>query len=119
LNSALRAFTANATSEVDVFGHNCDALGVDSAQVCVLEQANQVSLSGLLKRHNCSALEAEIGLEILGDFTNKTLEGKLEGGLAESKLKEHRETLTLRSKSSVDFWNLRISRSATVPGRNL
>jgi len=33
--------------------------------------------------------------------------------------KSERKRLTLRSKSSVDFWNLRISRRATVPGRNL
>ena len=63
---------------MDVLGHNGDALGVNGAQVGVLEQANQVSLCGLLKRHDSSALEAEIRLEILGDFTNEALEGKLE-----------------------------------------
>jgi hypothetical protein len=75
--SNLRAFTADAAGEMDVFGHNGDAFGVDGAQVGVLEQANQVSLSGLLECHDSGALEAEIGLEILGDLADETLERKL------------------------------------------
>jgi len=73
----LRALTTNATSEVDIFGHDGDTLGMDGTQVGVLKQANQVSLSGLLKCHNSSALEAKVGLEILGDFADETLEGSL------------------------------------------
>ena len=76
--SNLSAFTADAAGEMDVFGHNGDAFGVDGAQVGVLEQANQVSLGGLLKRHDRSALEAKIGLEVLGNFADQTLERKLQ-----------------------------------------
>ena len=77
MDNFLRALTTNATSKVDVFGHDGDALGMDGAQVGVLEQANQVSLSGLLECHDSGALEAEIGLEILGDLADETLERKL------------------------------------------
>ena len=38
--------------ELDVLGHDGDTLGVDSAEVGVLEQADQVSLTGLLECEN-------------------------------------------------------------------
>ena len=50
---------------------------MDGAQVGILEETDQVSLAGLLKGHDGRALEAEIGLEILSDFTDKTLEWQL------------------------------------------
>ena len=46
----LRALAADAARELDVLGHDGDALGVDGAQVGVLKQAHQVCLSGLLQR---------------------------------------------------------------------
>ena len=39
-----------------------DTLGVDGAQVGVLEEGDEVSLSGLLEGHDGGGLEAEIGL---------------------------------------------------------
>ena len=80
--SILSALTANAAGEMDVFRHNGDAFGVDGTQVGVLKQANQVSLCSLLERHDSGALEAEIGLEILGDFADETLERKLARNLS-------------------------------------
>jgi len=65
------------TDQLNVLGHDRDALGVDGAQVGVLEQANQVSLSGLLEGQDSRALEAEIGLEVLSDFSDQALEGQL------------------------------------------
>ena len=50
---------------------------MDGAQVGVLEQTDQVSLAGLLKSHDGRALEAQIGLEVLSDLSNQTLEGQL------------------------------------------
>ena len=50
---------------------------MDGAQVRVLEKTDQVSLAGLLKGHHGGALEAEVSLEILGDFTDEALEGQL------------------------------------------
>jgi hypothetical protein len=50
---------------------------VDGAQVGVLEKADEVGLGGLLEGQDGGALEAEVGLEVLGDLTNKALEGQL------------------------------------------
>ena len=52
-------------------------LGVDGAQIGIFKQADKVRLNGLLKRPNSRRLEAEIRLEVLGDFTHETLEGEL------------------------------------------
>lgn len=71
---------------MDVFGHNGNTFGVDGAQIGILKQANQISLGSLLESHNCGALEAEIGLEILGDFADETLERKLARNLSRQML---------------------------------
>lgn len=52
-------------------------LGVDGAEVGVLEERHKVGLDGLLESTDRRGLEAEIGLEVLGDLTNQTLEGEL------------------------------------------
>ena len=41
-----------------------DALSVDGSEVSILEQGDQVSLSGLLKSHNRRRLETKIGLVV-------------------------------------------------------
>jgi len=48
---------------------------VDSAQVGVLEEGDEVRLDGLLKSADGGRLEAEIRLEVLSKITNETLEG--------------------------------------------
>uniref|UniRef100_A0A8D3DG34 Si:ch211-113a14.27 n=1 Tax=Scophthalmus maximus TaxID=52904 RepID=A0A8D3DG34_SCOMX len=73
----LRSLPADAAGQLDVFGHDGDPLGVDGAQVGVLEQADQVSLAGLLQSHDGGALEAQVGLEVLGDLSHQALEGQL------------------------------------------
>ena len=73
----LRALSADAAGELDVLGHDGDALGVDGAKVGVLEEANEVGLGGLLEGKDGRSLEAEVGLEVLGDLADETLEGKL------------------------------------------
>ena len=50
---------------------------MDGAQVGVLEEADQVSLAGLLQSHDGGALEAQVGLEVLGDLPDQALEGQL------------------------------------------
>jgi histone H3 len=50
---------------------------VDGAQVGVLEQGDEVSLDGLLEGTDGGGLEAEVGLEVLGNLTDQTLEGEL------------------------------------------
>lgn len=50
---------------------------MDGTQVGVLKEGDQVSLNGLLKSTDGGGLEAEVGLEVLGDLTNQTLEREL------------------------------------------
>jgi hypothetical protein len=71
---ALSTFTPDATSQLDIFWHDCDTFGVNSAQVGVFEQSDQVSLAGLLESQDSRALESEISLEVLSNFTDQTLE---------------------------------------------
>jgi len=73
----LQALATDAAGELDVLGHNGDALGVDGAKVGVLEEANEVRLRGLLEGEDGRALEAEVGLEVLRDLADEALEGQL------------------------------------------
>lgn len=47
-----------------------DTLGVDSAEVGVLKEGDEVRLDRLLEGTNGGGLETQVGLEILGDLTN-------------------------------------------------
>ena len=77
LGIKLSTFSTNASCQLDVLGHDGYSLGVNSAQISVLEQTDQISLSCLLKSRHSRALETQIGLEILGDFTDQALEWEL------------------------------------------
>jgi len=61
---------------LNVLGHDGDPLGVDGAEVGVLEQSHEVGLRGLLESHHGGTLEPEVGLEVLGDLTHESLERK-------------------------------------------
>ena len=50
---------------------------MDGAQVGVLEEADEVGLGGLLEGEDGGGLEAEVGLEVLGDLADEALEGEL------------------------------------------
>ena len=43
---------------------------MDGAQVGVLEERDEVGLDGLLESTDGRGLEAEVALEVLGDFTD-------------------------------------------------
>ena len=49
---------------------------MDSAQVGIFEKTNQVSFGSFLESHDGTGLEPQVSLEVLGDFTDKTLEGQ-------------------------------------------
>ena len=73
----LRALATETTSELDVFGLDGDTLGVDGAQIGVFEEGDEVGFDGLLEGTDGGRLEAQVGFEVLGDFTHQTLEGEL------------------------------------------
>ena len=76
-SNGLSTLTTDAAGQLDVLGHDGHTLGVDGTQVGVLKESNEVSLTGLLEGHDSRALESEVSLEVLGDLTDKTLEGEL------------------------------------------
>jgi len=73
----LRALATETAGELDILALDGDTLGVNGAQVGVLEERNKVGLNGLLKSADGGGLEAQVGLEVLSDFTDETLEGEL------------------------------------------
>ena len=73
----LGTLTTDTAGKLDVLGHDGHTLGVDGAQVGVLEETDQVSLAGLLESHDGGGLETQVSLEVLGDFTDQALEGQL------------------------------------------
>jgi hypothetical protein len=79
LSTHLRALSTDAAGQLDVLGHHSDALGMNGAQVGVLEQRHQVRLRRLLQGLESGYLEAEVALEVLGNLADETFEG----GLAE------------------------------------
>ena len=83
-----RSLASDSASELEVLGHDGDSLGVDGAEVGVLEETNEVSLSGLLEGEDGRGLEAEVVLELRSDLTDESLEGELAdeelGGLLET-----------------------------------
>jgi hypothetical protein len=73
----LRTLATEAAGKLDVLALYGDTLGVDGAQVGVLEERDQVGLNGLLQGTDGGALEAKVALEVLGDLTDEALEGEL------------------------------------------
>jgi hypothetical protein len=83
-----------------------------------------------MKRSNVRRLESKVGLEVLSDLTDQTLEGELpdeELGrlngrerarqVQSVKLDDEYSQVTETRLSELTFWCLLISRRATVPGR--
>ena len=75
--NCLSTLSTDSAGKLDILGHDGDTLGMDSTQVGVLKQTNKVSLTGLLQSHDSRALETQVSLEVLGNFSYQALEGKL------------------------------------------
>ena len=73
----LSTFSSDSSGELDVLGHDGDSLGVDGAQVGILKKADEVSFRSFLESHDGGRLESEVGFEVLGDFSDESLEGQL------------------------------------------
>jgi len=73
----LGSLASDSPGKLDILWHDGHTLGVNSAQVGVLEKTNQVGLAGLLKSTNGCALKPEISFEILSNLSYESLEGQL------------------------------------------
>lgn len=70
----LGSFSTDTASQLDILRHDGDPLGVDGAQVGILEETYEIGFAGLLEGHDGRALEPQIGLEVLGDLPHQPLE---------------------------------------------
>ena len=70
----LSTLATDSASQLDVLGHDGDTLGMDSAQVGVFEETDQVSLGGFLQCHHGRRLEPQVCFEVLGNLTHQALE---------------------------------------------
>lgn len=77
MTKPLRALTTDTTGELNVLRHDCDALGVDCAQIGVLEEARKIRLRGFLERDDRRRLETKVRLKILCNLADKALKGQL------------------------------------------
>lgn len=73
----LGTLSTDPAGQLDILGHDGDTLGMNGAQVGVLKKTNEVSFAGFLEGHDSRSLEAEISLEVLSDFSDKSLERQL------------------------------------------
>ena len=73
----LSTLSSNTSGQLDVFRHDSNTLGVDSAQVGVFKQTDQVRFRRLLQSTDGCTLETQIGLEVLGNLAHQTLEWQL------------------------------------------
>ena len=76
LRSCSGALTTDSAGKLHVLGHDGDSLGVDGAEVGVLEEANHVSLRGLLESEDGAGLETELVSVLRSDLTDESLEGE-------------------------------------------
>ena len=70
----LGAFATDSSGQLDVFRHDGHSLGVDSAQVSVLEKPDQVSLGGFLQGKKSRSLEPDLALVVLSNISHNSLE---------------------------------------------
>ncbi|KRY04119.1 hypothetical protein T12_5679, partial [Trichinella patagoniensis] len=73
----LSPFTTNPPGKLNVFRHDGHPLCMDSTKVCVFKETNKVGFCSFLQCKHCMALETQISLEVLGDFTHQPLKWKL------------------------------------------
>ena len=71
------SLSSDSSSELHIFWHDGNSLGVDGAKVGVLEESDHVGLSSLLKGKDGGRLESKVGLEIGGNFSDESLEWEL------------------------------------------
>jgi hypothetical protein len=76
-NKVLCSISTDAAGKLHVPDHDRHTLGVDGAEVGVLEQTDQKSLCSFLEGAKRRALEAKLWFVVLGDLADETLEREL------------------------------------------
>lgn len=70
--------STDATSELHIFRHDGDTLGMNRTEIRVFKESNEEVLRGFLESKDRRGLETNVGRRtVLGDFSEQTLEGRL------------------------------------------
>ena len=98
----LGSLSSDSSGQLDVLGHDGDTLGVDGAQVGVLEQTDEVSLAGLPEsRHHCrDSLNSPGGCEC-----RKVLRDNIQGITCHQKVSTSWKETTKIFPSSNHYFN--------------
>ena len=72
-----RTLTSEAAGELHVLGKDRHAFRVNSTQVRIFEETDQVRFRCFLERENGARLETQVRLEVLRDFSDEALERHL------------------------------------------
>ena len=67
--------SSDSEGELHVLSPEGSSLGVDAAEVSVLEQTNEVSFGRLLEGSEGLSLDSEVGVHLLDDFPDDSDEG--------------------------------------------
>jgi hypothetical protein len=67
-SNPLSPLASQPPGQLHILGLDGHPLGVNSTQVGILEQGDEVGFGSFLKGHDRRGLESEVGLEVLGDF---------------------------------------------------
>ena len=78
----LEALSTDAPRELHVLLHDGDSIGVNRAEISILEESGQVTLSSFLEGEKGVGLEAELTINAVADGSDEPLEG----GLGEKEL---------------------------------
>lgn len=65
-------FATDLAHKIHVLWENGNALGMNGAKIGILEEPDQIGLGRILQREKCITIKAQIALEHLCDFTDKT-----------------------------------------------
>ena len=99
------SLSSDSSGQLHVLWHDGDSLGVDGAEVGVFEKSNHVGLSSLLESEDSRRLESEVVLEVVGDFSNESLEWKFSNEEL-SRLLELSDVSEGNSSWSESVWSL-------------
>ena len=73
----LRTLSPDSSCQLNIFRHDGNSPGVDSTQVGIIKQPDNVCLRCLLETQYCRRLESQVCLDVLGDLSHHPLERQL------------------------------------------
>ena len=67
---------SDMSGQLDILRHDCDAFGMNGAQVSVFKKTDEMCLCRLLQCQDCPTGKVEPAFKVLGNFPYQSLKGK-------------------------------------------